>query len=442
MPESRLATQRLPAAVDEQNRRGRSGTRAVKVAYVTQWFSPEPSNIPVWIATSLRRRGLEVDVLTGVPNYPTGRIYPGYSAWRRSHETIDGFDVTRTPTYPSHGQSSVGRIANLASYAVSSALLGKSSLMSADVTLVYSSPATAAVAAMRARKRWGIPYVLLILDVWPDSVFASGFLTGGPVRRLAEKTLGWFTNKAYEGASHVAVTSPGMRDLLLSRGVSAEKISIVYNWTDEQTMKPANADNILRTKFGLSDSFLLMYAGNHGAAQKLDTAMNAMAQLADLPDVHLLMVGNGSAKRELQELAAKLELSNVHFADQVEPGRVPGLMASADMQLVSLADQDLFRITMPSKVQSIMACAQPILLSAAGDAAAAVEQAGAGITCPPENPRELAAAIRRARAIPKRDLSVMGSSGYEYYRSRMSEAVNSRVLARALKNAAGVADQQ
>jgi colanic acid biosynthesis glycosyl transferase WcaI len=439
MPKSRLATQRQPDTADGLSRRGRSGTRAVKVTYVTQWFAPEPSNTPVWIAASLRRQGLEVNVLTGVPNYPTGRIYPGYSAWRRRHETIDGFEITRAPTYPSHGQSSVGRIANLASYAASSTIFGRSSLKSADVALVYSSPATAAVAAMRARKRWGTPYVLLILDMWPDSIFAAGFLTDGPVRRLAEKTLGWFTNKAYQGASHVAVTSPGMRELLLSRGVPAEKISIVYNWTDEQTMRPADADNTLRTKFGLSDSFLLMYAGNHGAAQKLDTAMNAMTRLADLPDVHLLMVGNGSVKRDLQGLAARLKLSNVHFADHVDPGRVPGLMASADMQLVSLADQDLFRITMPSKVQSIMACAQPILLSADGDAAAAVEQAGAGITCPPENPQELAAAIRRARAIPKGDLRAMGSSGREYYRSRMSEAVNSRALARVLRTAAGIA---
>jgi glycosyltransferase involved in cell wall biosynthesis len=419
-----------------------AGRGAVKVAFLTQWFTPDATNTPLWIASALRRQGLDVNVVTGVPNYPAGKTYPGYSAWRQRREVVDGFDVIRVPAYPSHGGSAIGRIANLASYAASSSMIGKSFLKPADVALVYSSPATAAVAAMRAHKRWGLPYVLFILDMWPDSVFASGFLTGGPARRVAEKGLGWFTHKAYEGAAHIAVTSPSMAQLLFSRGVPAEKVSTIYNWADEQTMRPVDADHTLRTALGLGSSFLLMYAGNHGTAQRLDNAIHAMAQLTDLPDVHLLLVGDGSVKRSLQELAADLKLPNVHFADRVGADRVPGLVASADMQLVSLADRDLFRMTMPSKMQSLMACAQPILLSAAGDAADALERAGAGIISAPDNPGELAAAIRRARATPKADLRAMGRSGHEFYCSSMSEAVNSHALAQVLRAAAGVTDPQ
>lgn len=410
--------------------------RPLKVGYVTQWFAPEPGNIPLWIATSLRRQGLDVSVLTGVPNYPTGKTYPGYSAWRRTSDHVDGLPVTRTPLFPSHGRSSLGRIANLASYAASSAVFGGAALRSADVALVYSSPATAAIAAMRARRRWGVPYVLLILDMWPDSVFASGFLSEGVPRRVAERSLSWFTTKAYDGAAHVAVTSPGMQELLLERGVPANKLSVIYNWTDERVMRPEEADHSLRDRLGLTGKFVLMYAGNHGYAQRLDTAVQAMAQLTDLPDVHLVMVGSGSEKQSLQALVAKLGLRSVHFADQVDAGRMSALMASADIQLVSLADQGLFRITMPSKVQSIMACAQPVLLCAAGDAAKAVDSAGAGLICPPEDPAALAAALRRASVIPTSELRAMGRRGFDYYQAHMSEAVGSGALADALTAAA------
>jgi glycosyltransferase involved in cell wall biosynthesis len=411
----------------------------LKVAYVTQWFAPEPGNVPLWIALAMRRQGLDVGVVTAVPNYPAGKTYPGYPAWRRTREMVEGFAVVRSPVYPSHGRSAAGRIVNLVSYAVSSSHFGRTTLKSADVALVYSSPATAAVAAMRARRRWGLPYVLLVLDLWPDSVFASGFLARGWARRAAERALRSFTQRAYDRAAHVAVTAPGMRELLIERGVPAAKISVIYNWVDELVMRPAEADEALRPRLGLTGQFILMYAGNHGAAQGLDVAIRAMDRLRADPRVHLVLVGDGSEKTALRDLAERLKLSSVHFVDRVDADRIPGLMAAADLQLVSLADEALFRITMPSKVQSIMACAQPILLSAGGDAARAVETAGAGLTCRPGDPEALAIAIERAAGLPSTALAAMGRAGQEYYRAHLSEAVNSRALAEALRSAAGTA---
>lgn len=413
------------------------GAGALKVAYVTQWFAPEPGNVPLWIARALRKQGLDVGVVTAVPNYPAGKTYPGYPAWRRTKESVEGLAVVRSPVYPSHGRSAVGRIANLVSYAVSSSHCGRATLKSADVALVYSSPATAAVAAMRAQRRWGVPYVLLVLDLWPDSVFASGFLAGGWVRRAAEGALRSFTQRAYARAAHVAVTAPGMRELLIERGVPAGKISVIYNWADESVMRPVPADHTLRSRLGLTDRFLLMYAGNHGAAQGLDVAIRAMDRLRDQRDVHLVLVGDGSEKAALRELTGQLGLSSsVHFADRVDADRIPSLMAGADMQLVALTDEALFRITLPSKVQSIMACAQPILLSASGDAARAVETAGAGLTCRPGDPEALAETIARAARLPAADRQAMGRAGQDYYRAHLSEAVNSRALADALRSAA------
>ncbi|BFU42435.1 glycosyltransferase family 4 protein [Krasilnikovia sp. MM14-A1004] len=409
---------------------------SVRVTFVTQWFPPEPGNVPIWIASALRRRGFALDVLTAVPNYPAGKTYPGYRTYRQVRESVDDFDVNRVPVYPSHGSSAVGRIVNLCTYAISSAALGRAQLAAADVALVYSSPATAALAAMRAKKRRGTPYVIHVLDMWPDSIFASGFLTQPVLRRAAEWLLHRFVNKAYARADAVAVTSPGMRELLRQRGVPAEKISVVFNWADEATMTLAPADHSLRVELGLQDSFVLMYAGNHGAAQRLDIAIQAMSRIRDLPKVHLVMVGDGAERDTLQKLVAELGLPTVHFVDPVEARRIPGLMAGADMQLVALADQPLFDITIPSKIQSIMACGQPILFSGSGDAATIVRESGAGLTCEPGDPAALAETIRTAYRIPQDDRNRMGDRGHRYYHEHLSEARNAQTLADLLVSAA------
>ncbi|MFJ6197802.1 glycosyltransferase family 4 protein [Micromonospora sp. NPDC092111] len=408
-----------------------------RVAFVTQWYAPEPTSTPVWVARSLARRGLRPEVLTGVPNYPTGRVHPGYSAWRRRTERHEGLRVHRTPLFPSHDHSALRRIANYASWAASSAAFGAPLLRSADVALVYATPATAAAAGMAARLRWGVPYVLMVMDVWPDSVFATGFLTDGLARRVAEPPLAWFTRQTYRWADHVTATSAGMRDALVSRGVPAERVSVVHNWTDEKVMRPSEPDPTLRARLGLTDEFVLMYGGNHGAAQNLGVAIRAMHELRDLPDAHLVLVGDGIDKPALRALATELGLRTVHFLDPVALERMPAVMAAADLHLVSLADQELFRFTLPSKVQSIMACGQPVLTCAPGDSARVVRAAGAGFGVPPDDPVALAGAIRQAAALPRARLREMGEAGRTYYLAELGEEVNAGRLAELVRRAAG-----
>jgi glycosyltransferase involved in cell wall biosynthesis len=404
----------------------------LRVAYITQWFPPGPVGMPLWIAESLKRQGFHVRVLTGIPILPTGEVQVGFSAWRRFSETNGDFNVLRVPLYPSHDQSAAGRVGNYLTYAISSTVLGRSVLRSANVALVYSSPATAATAAMLSR----IPYVLLIEDLWPDSVFASGFLTRGVARHLAETSLTWFTKHAYRRASRIAVTSPGMRDLLVRRGVPAGKVSLVYNWVDEQILHPTQPDPTVRQRLNLTDEFVVMYAGNHGPAQALEVPIRAMHELRDLPDVRLVLVGDGIQKTALRTLVEDLHLRSILFLDRIEPERMPAAMASAQLQLVSLADRDLFRITTPTKVQSILACGQPILSCAAGDVQRIVDDAGAGFTSPPGDPIKLARAIRHAYETPRDRLRDMGNAGYRYYSSTMSEAVSAPALASLLRQAA------
>lgn len=408
----------------------------LEVAFLCQWYLPEAAEIPVWIAEALKRQGLKLSVLTGVPNFPTGKVQDGYSAWRRAREMNNGILVQHVPLYPSHDRSTVGRVANYASFAMSSAFFGAPLLRSADVALVYSSPATAATAAMVTSVTSGTPYVLLVQDLWPDSVFATGFLTDGKAHRAARTSLTWFTEHAYRRAAHVAVISPGMRDLLIDRGVPPEKLSVIYNWVDERVMHPADPDPQWRRLLRLTDEFVIMYAGNHGPAQALDVAIHAMNYLRDLDDVHLVLAGDGIDRQALSELAQTLNLPSVHFVGPYEPEQMPAIMAAADMQLVSLADEDLFRITLPSKVQAIMACGQPVLACAPGDVARIVQDAKAGLTALPGDPAALAKAIREAHSMPKERLRMMGTAGLRYYGATLSEAINARALADLLRVAA------
>ncbi|MDG4809021.1 glycosyltransferase family 4 protein [Micromonospora sp. WMMD1120] len=411
--------------------------RPDRVALVSQWFPPEPAPFAEGIGDSLRRRGFDVDVLTGVPNYPKGVVYDGYSARRRTVEVRNGSRIVRTPLHPSHDRSALGRAANYLSWAASSTLLGGSVLRSADVALVYSSPVTATTAAMTARRRWGTPYVTMVLDLWPDSVFATGFLTDGVTRRLAEASLGWFTHRSYRWADHVTVPAPGLRDTLIARGVPAEKVSVVYNWADEKIMQPTEPEAGLRARLGLrDDDFVLLYAGNHGPAQRLDTVVDAMARLHDLPDVHLVLVGDGVEKAALIARAAQARPGHVHFLDPIPPDRLAARMAAADLHLVSLSNDPLFHITVPSKVQTILACGQPVLVCAPGDAARVVRDAGAGFDAPPEDPAGLAEVVRRARQTPRSRLRAMGRAGRQHYLTHLSQATNVQVLSDLLTDAA------
>jgi glycosyltransferase involved in cell wall biosynthesis len=271
--------------------------------------------------------------------------------------------------------------------------------------------------------------VLLVEDLWPDSVLATDLLEGGMSRRLAEISLRSFTLRSYRRARYVAVTSPGMRAALVERGVNPQKVSVIYNWVDENVMRPTAPDPELRPRLGLTNEFLVMYAGNHGPAQALDVVIRAMYELRELQHVSLVMIGDGIDKPKLRTLARSLSLRSVAFLDRVAPTQLPAAMAAADLQLVSLADRALFRITIPSKVQGAMACGQPVLSSVAGDVRQLIEAAGAGLTCAPNDPHELAETIRRAASMPSGRLSAMGEAGYRYYSSTLSEAIGGRALA-------------
>lgn len=401
----------------------------MKIAFVSQWYDPEVGSaaIPGAIVRALIARGHQVEVVTGLPNYPHGRLYEGYRIRPYSRELVRGVQVHRVPLFPSHDRSAIRRILNFLSFMISASTLGAVVARRAQVALVYSTPGTVGMVGLVLRRLLRRPFVLYVQDVWPDTLTATGMLPPR-LNKPSEWILHRFCNQVYRAAAAIAVISPGMKALLVDRGVPEEKIDVVYNWVDEELFHPAPVPP--REARG----FEVMYAGNLGDVQGLDVAVRA---LAETEGVVLRLVGSGVAEQRLRALSDELGVGNrVLFEGPRRIDEMSPVMASADVQLVCLKDDPLFHLTMPSKIQAILAAGLPLITCAPGDAAELTRTSGAGWAVGAGDVAGLAAAFREARDLPKTRLEELGQTGRRYYEERLGAAVGSRLLEGALERAA------
>ncbi|MGH3326844.1 MAG: glycosyltransferase family 4 protein [Streptomycetales bacterium] len=403
---------------------------------ISQWYEPEvqSATVPSAISRSLTALGHDVSVLTGFPNYPSGRIYPGYQLRPYQFESRSGVGVHRVPLWPSHDRSAVKRAANYLSFA-SSAATRLRILRSVDAWLVYSTPATVAIPALVAKAVFRRPFVLLIQDLWPDTVVESGFVGGGKGLELMVRSLHKFCDATYRNASAVAVTAPGMAELLRRRGVGADKLDVVPNWVDEEAFRPVPRDREIAREFDLS-GFVVMYAGNLGDFQGLDTIIEASDLLGDIPELKVVFVGAGVAEGRLRAAAERAGRRNILFLGQQPLDRMAALMALSDVQLVTLQDLPLFHATLPSKVQTALASGRPIVAAVPGDASRIIGESGAGLAVRPGDAGALADALRRMYRVGEEGRESMGRRGRAFYLEQLSARVGSVKLARLLESAA------
>lgn len=412
----------------------------MRLGMISQVYDPESGSPAVAgaISRALAALGHEVHVLTTFPNYPTGRIYPGYRLRPYQYEWRSGVHVHRVPLLPSHDRSMLRRSATYLSFAACGAMkLGI--LQRVDAWLVYASAATAAFPALVARWLYGRPYVLLVQDMWPDAVVHSGFVRSGRLVTAAVHGLSAFCDASYRRASTVVAISPGMADLLGQRGVPPEKLAVVPNWVDESVFRPVPRDEALAMRLGLDGTFVVMYAGSLGELHGLETAIEAVRLLPDLPQLRLVFAGSGVAEPRLRAEAAP-DAARIRFLGPQPPEQMAALMALSDVQLISLRDLPVFRAALPSKVQAVLACGRPVVVAARGDAASLVERAGAGLAVAPGDSAALADAVRRLHALAAPARDAMGRAGRCYYLDHLSERVGAAALAEVLERAARADD--
>lgn len=383
----------------------------MRILLLTQWFQPEPTFKGLAFAKALQARGHEVEVLTGFPNYPGGKIYDGYRVRAFQRETMDGIHVIRGALYPSHDQSAVKRIFNYCSFAVSTTLLAFT-LKRPDVVYVYTPPMTAAAGAVALRLLRRVPFVVDVQDLWPDTLAATGMVR----HAWMMKAVGAWTKFAFQRASRIVVLSPGFKRTLEERGL-APPITVIPNWAPSEIVDQARSILIPSPRHG----FNILFAGNIGHAQALDVVIEAAKRLRNqAPDVRFSLIGGGVDRDRLRSAAEEAGLSNVLFLKSRHPKDMGPVFADADALLVHLRDDPLFAITIPSKTQAYLVVGKPILMGVRGDAAAVIEDARAGITFAPQDVDSLVDAVLRLRAMSGEARHAMGRAGSDYYHARMS----------------------
>lgn len=394
----------------------------MRIGMLSHWYDPEGGAAagPGTIARALHQRGHSVDVVTGFPIYPTGRVADGYKIRAYQRESRDGVTVHRVPIYPSHDTRPAHRMGNYLSFAASGAAVAPAVLKHCDIIYVYSTPATAAIPALALSALRHLPIVLHVQDLWPQTVTASGFIDDAPAG-LMERVLHRYCDLVYRRAQRIAVTSPGMADFVVERGVPRDKVSFVPNWAEEISFRPMSRDSNLGRELGLNAPFTVMYAGNLGEMQQLDVVLDAAACLINEPDLEITLVGGGVLRNHLAQRIEREGLHNVRLIEPQPFSRMASVLSLGDVQLITLKDFPLYRSTLPSKLQATLAAGRPIVGALSGDAADVIERSGAGIVASPGDARALAGAIRSMRDEGPAALADMGRAGRAHYDATYSE---------------------
>ena len=388
---------------------------ATRILLLTQWFDPEPTFKGLVFARELVRQGFEVEVLTGFPNYPGGKVYPGYRIKLLQREVIDGVRVTRVPLYPNHDQSAIKRVLNYASFAASSLIYGLFLAKRADVIYAYHPPLTVGITASLIRLFRRIPVVYDIQDMWPDTLRATGMINNPRALNAVESVCQW----VYRRVDHLVVLSPGFKRMLTQRGVPERKVEVIYNWADEAAL--AAPQGQLPASFPGSEHFRIVFAGNMGKAQALDAVLDAAALLQKRGSrVCFVMLGGGVEAGRLKQRAAQQQLRNVVFLPPVPMAEVGTLLSAADALLVHLRKDPLFKITIPSKTQAYMAVGKPLLMAVDGDAANLVVHSGGGVVAESENASALAEAADALASTAIEALHMMGNRAQRYYQEQLA----------------------
>lgn len=388
----------------------------MQILFLTQWFQPEPFFKGLPFAKALAARGHDVEVLTGFPNYPGGKVYLGYSVRLYQRETMDGIPVHRVALYPSHDKSALRRILNYLSFSLSAFLLGPWLVAKPDVIYVYNL-VTLGPPAFLLRFLFGAKVIIDVQDLWPESVANSKMLGNKAVLDVLDGICDWI----YRGADQLTVLSPGFKQELINRGVAPEKIEVSYNWCDEAGIEAdtSPADSLKPLEF--SGKFVVLFAGAMGLAQGLDTVLDCAGLCREaLPDVQFVLIGGGVDRSRLQQRAGEMGLENVTFLPPRSMETMGEIFQMAEALLVHLKDDRLFRITIPSKTQAYLYTGKPIIMAMRGDAANLVREAGGGIVCEPDDPQEMMNAIKALYEMTASERQKMGEAGHRYYMDHLS----------------------
>lgn len=374
----------------------------MRILYVSQYYPPE-SNAPANRVSALARRwaerGAEVQVVTGFPNHPEGKIYPGYQNGRPQRERIDGVDVLRVPIVLARNKGTLRRGLGYGSFCASATSFGLALSQRPDVVIATSPQILVGLAGAAHSALRRIPSVFEVRDLWPDSIVAVGALPEG---HLGLKALRQLEELLYRRASRIVVVTRSFRRILVERGFDERKIDFFPNGLDGGLFSPDPPEGVTEPD-PWPGKFVVSFAGTVGMAHGIGTLLEAATLLRhEVPEVRFVVAGGGAELDALRAKAGADGLDNVEFLGRIPRTSIAPLLRRTDISLVMLRDSPLFKTVLPSKIFEAMGTARPILLGVDGEARELVEGAGAGQFFAPGDPHALAQAVRELMNDPER----------------------------------------
>lgn len=399
----------------------------MKIVYVSHYFSPEigaPSARIYEMAQAWIRAGHQVEVITGFPNHPHGKIYPGYESQKYSREEMDGIQVHRVWTYITPNRGLIRRTLGHISLWISALLFAAKHIDNPEVVIGTSPTLFSVMAARRLALLKRVPFVMEVRDLWPGIFVDLGIIKNPTIIKLLESWELWM----YRQADKIVTVTDGFKENIIERGIEAEKIHTIPNGADLAFFHPGEKPVSLIADLGLAGKFVILYLGAHGISQGLDVVLDAAIELSDTKEIVFILVGDGSKKEELMEKARSEKIENVIFHPPISKEVVPLYYNLADICLVPLRDVALFGTFIPSKMFEIMAMGKAIVASLRGEAASILRSSEGAVVIEPEDTRGIVQAIQDLYNDPQRRLN-LGLNGRKYVEGNYSrEALAEKYL--------------
>lgn len=384
------------------------------ILVISQYFFPEQFRVNE-LCLEWKKRGYRVTVLTGMPNYPKGKIYPGYS-WRKSrHDNYKGIEVIRLPVIP-RGSHMTSLAFNYISYSVLGVIWALFSSLKPDYVFTYAmSPLTQAFVSIAVAKKCGIKHYLYIQDLWPDSVYDTINIKNCFIR----KTLYNMVKHIYTKSDILFITSANFKEAIEKYGIPKEKIVYWPQFCEDFYKKSRNKNE----KIPQDERTNITFTGNLGTGVGLEILLDTAILLKDKAiKVRFNIIGDGRVKQKLiQSVKGKDCGEYFNFIDKVTPEEVPEYLAASDAAFVSLRADEFLSRTLPAKVQSYLACQIPILGSANGETQTVIHAARCGLCSNAGDSVGLAANIEKFIKFSQRDRDILAENGFNYLRQHFEK---------------------
>lgn len=386
----------------------------MRIALVTQYFWPESFSINDLVA-SLVEQGHTVEVFTGKPNYPDGKVFAGYAAEGYLQESFGGnVPVHRAPLRPRGSSGAKNLLLNYLSFVFNGLRYfpRQAKGKTYDVVFVFSlSPITSVIPAIYLKWRLKTHLAIWVLDLWPESLSATGFIKN----KLVLSLVGLMVRGIYACTDTILVQSRAFVGAV-SRYASPDKIFYYPNSSVDVSVVPRQETTVPNELLALLDNnFCVVFTGNLGTAQAVETLLAAAARLTHLPEFKLVLVGSGSMSAWLEQKKSELRLENLVLAGRFPASEMPQFLHRAKGLVVSLKRADIFAQTVPAKIQSYLAAGRPIIASLDGEGARVVSESGAGMACPAEDVDKLAACFERLYGMSETQRESLGEAGRAYF---------------------------